>query len=171
MKLWVPSCMNFCLYIQDFEQVLDFFSFRNTVEVLQAISLRNLIYNLGIQVISFGDCRSLLMIFLFINDIFVFNCIFNYIFVLLIPVVEFMTAWPVDCITLDAASPRLPTTFSSRSSTPFKVWWIAPPIALIMTLPFCATDSKVETRALPALNNVSPSPLSIWRSFSSCIVL
>ena len=113
--------MNFCLYIQDFEQVSDFFSFRNTVKVLQAISLRNLIYNLGIQVISFGDCRSLLMIFLFINYIFVFNCIFNYIFVLLIPVVEFMTAWPVDCITLDAASPRLPITFSSRSSTPFKV--------------------------------------------------
>ena len=50
------------------------------------------------------------------------------------PMLESLTACPVDSITLDAASPRLPTTFSSRSSRPFKVSWIASPIALIMQL-------------------------------------
>ena len=54
---------------------------------------------------------------------------------LLMPVVESLTACPVDSITLDAASTRLPTTFSSRSPTSFKVSWIAPPIALIIELP------------------------------------
>ena len=46
-----------------------------------------------------------------------------------------MTACPVDSIFLDAASPRLLATFSSRSPAPFKVSWIAPPIALITELP------------------------------------
>ena len=64
------------------------------------------------------------------------------------PMVESLTASPVDSMTLDAAFPRLPTTFSSRSPTTFKVSWIAPPIALIMELPPCATDSKVAPRAL-----------------------
>ena len=36
-------------------------------------------------------------------------------------VVEFLNACPVASIILDAASSRLPTTFSSRSSTPFQV--------------------------------------------------
>ena len=52
-----------------------------------------------------------------------------------IPVVESLTACPVDSITLEAASSRLPTAFPSRSPTPFKVSWIAPPIALITELP------------------------------------
>ena len=51
------------------------------------------------------------------------------------PMLESLTACPVDSITLDAASPRLPTTFLSRSSRPFKVSWIASLIALIMQLP------------------------------------
>ena len=37
------------------------------------------------------------------------------------PVVKSLTACPVDCMTLEAASPRLPTTFSSRYPTPFSV--------------------------------------------------
>ena len=63
-------------------------------------------------------------------------------------VVEFLNACPVASIILDAASSRLPTTFSSRSSTPFQVSWIAS-IALIMELSPCATYSKVAPRALP----------------------
>ena len=63
--------------------------------------------------------------------------------------VESLTACPVDSITLNVASLMLPTTFSSRSPTPFKGSWIAPPIALIMELPPCATDSKVAPRVLP----------------------
>ena len=43
------------------------------------------------------------------------------------PVVGSLTACPVDSITLNAASPRLPTNFSPRSPTAFKVSWIAPP--------------------------------------------
>ena len=88
-----------------------------------------------------------------------------------VPMVEPLTASPVDSMTLDAAFPRIPTTFSSRSPTTFKVSWIAPPIALIMELSPCATDSKVAPRALPIYSNVSPSPLSKWRSFSFCIAL
>ena len=75
-----------------------------------------------------------------------------------IPVVESLTTCPVYSITLYAASPRLPTTFSSRSPTPFKVSWIAPPIALTIELPPYATDSKVAPRALQMPSNVSPSP-------------
>ena len=75
-----------------------------------------------------------------------------------IPVVESLTACPVDSIILDAASLRLPTTFSSRSPTSFKVSWIAPPIVLLIELPHCATDSKVAPRALTMPSNVSPSP-------------
>ena len=37
------------------------------------------------------------------------------------PVVGFLTACPVDSIALNAASPRLPTNFSSMSPTAFKV--------------------------------------------------
>ena len=51
------------------------------------------------------------------------------------PVVESLTACPVDCMTLEASSPGLPTTFSSRSPTPFRVSWIAPPMALMIELP------------------------------------
>ena len=54
---------------------------------------------------------------------------------------------PFASITLDEASPRLPNTFSSRSSRPFKVSWIASSIALIIQLPPDATDSKVAPRA------------------------
>ena len=68
----------------------------------------------------------------------------------------------LDCmssrITLDAASPRLPTTFSSSSPTPFKVSWIAPPIALIIGLPPCVTYSRVAPKALRMPSNVSPFP-------------
>ena len=85
------------------------------------------------------------------------------------PVVESLTACPVDCMTLEAASPGLPTTFSSRSPTPFRVSWIAPPMALMMELPPWAADCKVAPRALQIPNMVSPSPLSIWRSFNSCM--
>ena len=46
------------------------------------------------------------------------------------PVAEFLTACPVHSITLDAASPRLPTTFLSKSPIPFNVLWIALPIVL-----------------------------------------
>ena len=86
-----------------------------------------------------------------------------------IPVVQYLTACPVDSIILDAASPSLLTTFSSRSPTPFKVSWIAPPIALIIDLPPCVTYSRVAPRALPMPSKVSPSPWSTWRSFNSCI--
>ena len=41
--------------------------------------------------------------------------------VLPMPVVKSLTACPVDWITLEAASPKLPTTFSSRSLVPFRV--------------------------------------------------
>ena len=61
---------------------------------------------------------------------------------------SWMRVCPVASIILDAASSRLPTTFSSRSSTPFQVSWIAS-IALIMELSPCATYSKVAPRALP----------------------
>lgn len=37
------------------------------------------------------------------------------------PVVGFLTACPVDITALNAASPRLPTDFSSMSPTAFKV--------------------------------------------------
>ena len=85
------------------------------------------------------------------------------------PMVESLAACPVDFITLDAAFLKLFTTFSSRSPTAFKASWIAPPIAFIMELPSCAADYMVAPRALLIPNNVAPSPLSIWRSFSSCM--
>ena len=87
------------------------------------------------------------------------------------PVVESLTACTVDSITLDAASLKLLITFSSRSPTLFRVSWIALPIALIMEMPQCATDSRVAPRALQMPSNVSPYPLSIWSYFNSCMAL
>ena len=63
---------------------------------------------------------------------------------------------PFASTALDAASPRLPNTFSSRSSRPSKVSWIASPIALIKQLLPGATDSKVAPKALLIPSNVSP---------------
>ena len=85
---------------------------------------------------------------------------------LLMPVVESLTECPVDSITLDAASPRLSSTFSFRSPTLFMN---SSTYCLDNEQSPCDTDFKVAPRAVPIPSNVSPSPLSIWRSFSSCI--
>ena len=52
MKLWVASCMNFCLYVQDFEQVSNFFSPRKTVKVHRRFAEE--CYNVILCVIFFG---------------------------------------------------------------------------------------------------------------------
>ena len=75
-----------------------------------------------------------------------------------IPVEVSFIAVPKACMILEAAVPKLVTTFSSKFPTPFNTPCKAEPTAFMMVLPPLASDSMVVHRALPIPSKTLPSP-------------